>query len=85
MGARPFAHRLRGGRGRDHLAGGATEEAYATLVHGLAMADAETLSTDDVVALLPLTALTGLAEIAQRRGEDDVAGILEAVAVVAEH
>lgn len=67
------------------FAGGATEEAYATLVHGLAMADAETLSTDDVVALLPLTALTGLAEIAQRRGEDDVAGILEAVAVVAEH
>jgi hypothetical protein len=66
-------------------AGGAHDEAYAVLVHGLAMEDAETLVTEDVVSLLPLPALTGLAEIAERRGEDDVAGILEAVAVVAEH
>lgn len=66
------------------FAGGAHDEAYAVLVHGLAMEDAETLVTEDVVSLLPLPALTGLAEIAERRGEDDVAGILEAVAVVAE-
>ena len=66
------------------FAGGAHDEAYAVLVHGLAMEDAETLETEDVVSLLPLPALTGLAEIAERRGEDDVAGILEAVAFVAE-
>jgi hypothetical protein len=64
--------------------GGAADEAYAVLVHGLASEDAETLTTDDVVAALPLPALTGLAAVAEARGEDDVAGILESVAVVAE-
>jgi hypothetical protein len=63
--------------------GGAVEEAYAVLVHGLAMGAAEDLTTEAVVALMPLGALEGLAAEAERRGEDDVAGILEAVAVVA--
>ncbi|HEX5096846.1 MAG TPA: hypothetical protein VFX21_12560 [Acidimicrobiia bacterium] len=63
--------------------GGASDEAYAVLVHGLAMQDAAELTTDDVIALLPVTALEGLAEQAELRGEEDVAGILEAVAVVA--
>ena len=64
-------------------AGGASDEAYAVLVHGLSMEDADGLTTEDVVALLPVTALEGLAEQAELRGEEDVAGILEAVAVVA--
>jgi len=36
-----------------------------------------------VVELLPLPVLEGLASEAETRGEQDVAGILEAVAVVA--
>ncbi|MGQ0825054.1 MAG: hypothetical protein ACT4OX_08525 [Actinomycetota bacterium] len=65
------------------FAGGAVSEAYSVLVHGLAMEDAETLTTEDVVALVPVGALEGLAATAEARGEQDVAGILEAVAVVA--
>jgi len=64
--------------------GGAPDEAYAVLVHGLAMEAAETLTTETVVSALPLRVLRGLAEQAVARGEQDVAGILEAVAVVAE-
>jgi hypothetical protein len=65
------------------LEGGATREAYAVLVHGLAMEAADDLTTDDVLRLLPVTALQGLAEEAETRGEDDVAGLLEALLVVA--
>jgi hypothetical protein len=63
--------------------GGARGEAYAVLVHGLAMENAESLTTELVVELLPVPVLEGLAAEAEARGEDDVAGILEAVAVVA--
>jgi hypothetical protein len=63
--------------------GGAPREAYAVLVHGLAMDDAESLTTDEIVALLPVRVLDVLAGEAEQRGEDDVAGILEAVATAA--
>jgi len=62
---------------------GAPHEAYAVLVHGLSMEAAESLTTDDVVRLLPVPVLHGLATEAEDRGDEDVAGILEAVAVVA--
>lgn len=63
--------------------GGAPGEAYAVLVHGLSLESADDLTTEAVVELLPLPVLEGLAAEAERLGEDDVAGILEAVAVVA--
>jgi hypothetical protein len=63
--------------------GGAVDEAYAVLVHGLSMQDAESLVTEDVIAIMSQPVLEGLAGVAEARGEDDVAGILEAVAVVA--
>jgi hypothetical protein len=63
--------------------GGAVREAYSVLVHGLAMEEAGELTTELVVRLLPVDVLEGLAAEAEARGEDDVAGILEAVAVVA--
>lgn len=63
--------------------GGARTEAYSVLVHGLAMEAAESLTTELVVELLSVPVLEGLAAEAELRGEDDVAGILEAVAVVA--
>jgi hypothetical protein len=63
--------------------GGATAEAYAVLVHGLSLESADALTTERVVELMPLTVLEGLAAEAEVRGESDVAGILEAVAVVA--
>jgi hypothetical protein len=62
--------------------GGARPEAYAVLVHGLSLESAEALTTEVVVGLLPLPVLEGLAAEAEARGEPDVAGILEAVAVV---
>jgi len=62
--------------------GGAPSEAYAVLVHGLSLESAEGLTTETVVELLPLPVLEGLAAEAEGRGEHDVAGILEAVAVV---
>jgi len=62
--------------------GGAPSEAYAVLVHGLSLETAEGLTTETVVELLPLPVLDGLAAVAEGRGELDVAGILEAVAVV---
>jgi hypothetical protein len=62
--------------------GGARPEAYAVLVHGLSLESAEALTTEVVVGLLPLPVLQGLASEAEARGEPDVAGILEAVAVV---
>ena len=62
---------------------GAPHEAYAVLVHGLSLEAAECLTTDDVVRLLPVPVLEGLAAEAEEHGEEDVAGILEAVAVVA--
>jgi hypothetical protein len=63
--------------------GGAPAEAYAVLVHGLSMEAAEDLTTEQVVASLPLATLQGLAHEAETRGEEDVAGMLEALAVVA--
>jgi hypothetical protein len=63
--------------------GGAASEAYAVLVHGLSLETAEALTTERVVQLMPLPVLEGLAAEAEARGESDVAGILEAVAVVA--
>jgi hypothetical protein len=63
--------------------GGARSEAYSVLVHGLSMEAAGDLTTEMVVECLPLPALHGLAAEAETRGEEDVAGILEAVAVVA--
>ena len=62
---------------------GAPHEAYSVLVHGLSMEAAEFLTTEDVVRLLPVPVLHGLAAEAEERGDEDVAGILEAVAVVA--
>jgi len=62
--------------------GGAPREAYAVLVHGLSLEAADGLTTETVVELLPLPVLRGLAAEAEARGEQDVAGILEAVAVV---
>ena len=63
--------------------GGARREAYAVLVHGLSLEEAEALTTEIVIGLLPLPVLEGLAAEAEERGENDVAGLLEAVAVVA--
>ena len=63
--------------------GGAKPEAYAVLLHGLSLEAAEELTTEVVVGLLPIPVLEGLAAEAEERGEQDVAGILEAVAVVA--
>lgn len=65
------------------FAGGAVAESYAVLVHGLSLDDAESLTTEEVTALLPVATIEGLAEHAEAAGEDDVAGILEAVALVA--
>ena len=62
--------------------GGARTEAYAVLVHGLSLESADGLTTETVVALLPLPVLRGLAEEAEERGDEDVAGILEAVSIV---
>ena len=53
------------------------------LVHGLSLEAAEFLTTDDVVSLLSVPVLEGLAAEAEDHGDEDVAGILEAVAVVA--
>ena len=63
--------------------GGAPGEAYSVLVHGLSLEAAEALTTETVVAIVPLPVLEGLAAEAEERGDHDVAGILEAVAVVA--
>ena len=54
------------------------------LVHGLSLEAAESLTTEDVVRLLPVPVLEGLATEAEARGDEDVAGMLEAVAVVAD-
>jgi hypothetical protein len=62
--------------------GGARSEAYAVLVHGLSFESADGLTTETVIELMPLPVLEGLAAEAEERGEQDVAGILEAVAVV---
>ena len=50
------------------------------LVHGLSMEAAESLTTDEVVRLLPVPVLEGLAAEAEHHGEEDLAGMLEAVA-----
>ena len=62
---------------------GAGREAYAVLVHGLSLEAAEDLTTDEVMSLLPVPVLEGLAAEAEEQGDEEVAGILEAVAVVA--
>ena len=53
------------------------------LVHGLSLDAAADLTTEEVVRTLPLSVIQGLAAEAEARGENDVAGMLEAVAVVA--
>ena len=63
--------------------GGAVDEAYSVLVHGLSMESADELTTEQVVSILPVPVLERLAAQAEERGEEDVAGMLEAVAVVA--
>jgi hypothetical protein len=63
--------------------GGARHEAYAVFVHGLSLESVDVLTTEGVVALLPLPVLDGLAAEAEARGDHDIAGFLEAVAVVA--
>ena len=81
------ARRRRPGRSRSRpslFERGAQREAYAVLVHGLSLEAAEYLTTEEVVRLLPVPVLEGLAAEAEDRGEEDVAGILEAVAVVAD-
>jgi len=62
--------------------GGAREEAYAVLVHGLSLESADALTTEVVVSLLSLPVLQGLAAVAEERGDEEVAGILEAVSIV---
>jgi hypothetical protein len=62
--------------------GGACHEAYAVFVHGLSLESVDALTTEGVVELLPLAVLDGLAAEAEARGEHDIAGFLEAVAVV---
>ncbi len=62
---------------------GAGREAYAVFVHGLSLEAAEDLTTDVVMSLLPVPVLEGLAAEAEEQGDEEVAGILEAVAVVA--
>jgi len=62
---------------------GAAREAYSVLVHGLSLEAAEYLTTEEVVRLLPVPVLEGLAAQAEEHGEEDVAGLLEAVVVVA--
>jgi hypothetical protein len=57
--------------------------AYSMLVHGLSMESAELLTTDEMLDMVPVPVLYGLAAEAETRGDEDVAGILEAVAVTA--
>jgi hypothetical protein len=59
---------------------GAGEEAYAALVRALSLETGDSLTTELLVALLPLPVLDGLAAIAEARGDEDVAGLLDAVA-----
>jgi len=59
---------------------GACDEAYAVLVRGLSLETGDSLTTELLVELLPLPVLDGLAALAEARGDDDIAGLLEAVA-----
>lgn len=59
-----------------------TSEAYAALVHGLSMEGGTEMSREDILQLLPLGVLHGLAGEAENRGEHDIAGMLEALLVV---
>jgi hypothetical protein len=61
---------------------GARREAYAVLVQALSVESGDPVTTEMVVELLPLAVLDGLAAEAEARGEPDIAGILEAVALV---
>ena len=62
---------------------GAPHEAYLVLVHGLSLEAAEFLTTDEVARLLPMPVLYGLAAEAEERGDEVLAGVLEAVATIA--
>jgi hypothetical protein len=59
---------------------GAPEDAYAVLVYGLSLESVDALTTEMVVESMSVAVLEGLAAVAEARGEQDVAGILEAVA-----
>jgi hypothetical protein len=59
--------------------GDAHDEAYAVLVHGLSLEDAETLEPETFAALVPGSVLEGLAEHAASRGDTEVATILWSV------
>jgi hypothetical protein len=63
--------------------GGAEEQAYTVLRHGLSLEAADELTTELVVALLPEPVIEGLAVEAEQRGDAEIAGLLVAVAVVA--
>ncbi len=65
-------------------AGGATEQSYLVLRHGLSLEAADELTTDLVLELLPAEVIEGLASVAEERGDAEVAGLLVAVAVVAD-
>ncbi len=65
-------------------AGGASEQSYMVLRHGFSLEAADELTTETVVALLPPAVIEGLAAEAEARGDAEVAGLLDAVAVVAD-
>jgi hypothetical protein len=65
--------------------GDAHDEAYAVLVHGLSLEDAEVLQPETFAALVPNAVLEGLAEHAASRGDTEVATILWSVAAWAGH
>jgi hypothetical protein len=60
--------------------GEARDEAYAVLVHGLSLADAEQLDTETFATLLTSPVLEELADHAANRGDAEVATILWSVA-----
>lgn len=66
------------------FAGGATEQSYMVLRHGFSLEPADELTTDMVLELLPPDVIEGIAAIAEARGDAEVAGLLVAVAVVAD-
>lgn len=60
---------------------GHADEAYAVLVHGLSLDDAELLSADEIVRLLTMPVIEALAIDAQDRGDEEIATICWSVLV----